>query len=246
MDSQMVEWMTLGARLLGGGLAMGLGAVGAGIGIGYTGSEAVDSISRQPAASGDLIRSMLIGQAVAGTAGIFPLVIAFILMFSTPSPSTETAAALLGSGLAIGLGAAGSGVGAGIAGGKAVASIGRNPRSRGKVTIMMLVGQALTTTPVVFALVVAVLLALCQQLGFFVGNTIRLTCSAFAAGICMGAGGLGPGLGIGLAAGGACDGVGRNPDHDTEITRVMLLGGAVSSSTSTYALVIAFILMFVV
>lgn len=241
----MLEWITQGASLLGGGLSMGLGAVGAGIGIGYTGSEAVEAISRQPAAGGDLIRSMLIGQAVAGTAGIFPLVIAFILIFSTPGPSTETAAALLGAGVAMGLGAAGSGVGAGIAGGKAVASIGRNPRSRGKVTLAMLVGQALTTTPVVFALVIAVLLALAQQTGF-TGNELRVTCSALAAGICMGAGALGPGLGIGLAAGGACDGVGRNPDYDREITRTMLVGGAVSSSTSTYALVIAFILMYVV
>ena len=68
--------------------------------------------------------------------------------------------------------------------------------------------------------------------------------AAFSAGICVGAGAIGPGFGAGLAAGGACDGVGRNPRAGSDITRTMLVGGAVSQSTSIYSFVVAFILIF--
>jgi len=245
---QGVDWeaCTAAASLLGAGLAMGLGAIGAGVGEGYNASEALDSMARQPAAGSDLVRSMLVGQAVAETSGIFALVVAFIVMFGSPQGSMEMAGALLGSGLAMGLGAMGSGIGAGIAGAHAAASIGRNPHSRGRVTISMLLGQGLCTSPAVFALVIAVLLAFAQEFGKYKGTDLTVAVSALSAGLCMGAGAIGPGLGIGIAAGGACTGVGKNPRHETAITRVMLIGGAVSSSTSTYAFVIACILMFLI
>ena len=254
MAAELAQWLqgvdwepwTTGASLLGAGIAMGFGAIGAGVGEGYNASEALNAMARQPAASSDLVRTMLVGQAVAETSGIFALVVAFLVMFSTPEASMEMAGALVGSGLAMGLGAMGSGVGAGIAGAHAAASIGRNPRSRGRVTISMLLGQGLCTSPAVFALVVAVLLAFAQEFGMYKGAELTVACSALSAGLCMGAGAIGPGLGIGMAAGGACIGVGRNPRHDTAINRVMLIGGAVSSSTSTYAFVIACILMFLI
>jgi len=246
--AQNVQWeqWTEGAKLLGGGLAMGFGAIGAGVGEGYNASEALDAMSRQPAVGGELVRTMLVGQAIAETSGIFALVIAFILMFSSPQASMEMSAALIGSGLAMGLGAIGAGVGAGIGGASAAASIGRNPRSRGKVVLSMLLGQGLCTSAAVFALVIAVLLALAQQFDKYMGADLAVSISALSAGLCMGAGAIGPGLGIGIASGGACSAVGKNPNRDTEINRVLLIGGAVSSSTSTYAFVIACILMFLI
>jgi len=67
-----------------------------------------------------------------------------------------------------------------------------------------------------------------------------------AAGICMGFGAIGPGIGEGFAAGKACEGVAREPDNANLITRTMLIGQAVSESTGIYSLVIAILLMFVV
>jgi ATP synthase F0 subunit c len=240
-----VEWeyWAEAAKYVGAGLAMGFGAIGAGVGEGYNAGYAVDSIARQPAARGELTRTMLVGQAIAETSGIFALVIAFVLMFSSPLPSMEVIGAFLGAGLAMGLGAVGSGVGAGVAGAQAAASIGRNPASRGSVTLTMLLGQALATSPSVFALVAAVILAFAQQANKYLGGSIPVTVSALAAGLCVGAGAIGPGFGTGIAAGGACDGVGRNPEASTAITRTMLIGGAVSQSTSIYSFVIALILI---
>jgi len=249
MLANNVDWqsVTTSGKYLAAGLAMGLGAIGAGVGEGYNAGQAADAMSRQPAVGSDLIRTMLVGQAVAETSGIFALVLAFMLMFASPQPaSMEVTGAYLGAGLAMGLGAIGAGIGAGIAGGKAADSVGRNPSTRGSVTITMLLGQALATSPAVFALVVAVVLVFAQQFEKYLGNDFVIAVSGLSAGLCVGAGAIGPGLGTGLAAGGACDAAGRNPEANTAITRTMLVGGAVSQSTSIYAFVIAFILIFFV
>ena len=66
------------------------------------------------------------------------------------------------------------------------------------------------------------------------------------AGLCMGMGALGPGLGEGFAAGKACEGIARAPEHAALLTRTMLVGQAVSESTGIYSLVIALLLIFVV
>ena len=248
LQQQGLDWATVSeaSKYVAGGLAMGLGAIGAGVGEGYNAGEALEGMARQPGAQGDLLRSMLVGQAIAETAGIFALVIAFILMFGEPAAGPEISAAMVGSGLAMGLGAIGSGVGCGIAGGKTATSVGRNPKCRGKALLSMLLGQGLATTPAVFALVIAVLLAFSQQIGLYTGFDPVSATAAFSAGLCIGAGAIGPGIGIGYAAAGACDGVGRNPEQNQALNRVMLMGGAVASSTSTYAFVIACVLMFFV
>ena len=64
------------------------------------------------------------------------------------------------------------------------------------------------------------------------------------AGICMGVGALGPGLGEGFTAGKACEAIGRVPEQANLVTRTMLIGQAVSESTGIYSLVVALLLMF--
>jgi F-type H+-transporting ATPase subunit c len=66
------------------------------------------------------------------------------------------------------------------------------------------------------------------------------------AGICMGIGAIGPGVGEGYAAGRACEGISRRPDEAALLTRTMLLGQAVSETTGIYSLVVALVLIFAV
>ncbi len=66
------------------------------------------------------------------------------------------------------------------------------------------------------------------------------------AGICMGFGAIGPGVGEGFAAGKACEAIGRSPENAGLLTRTMLIGQAVSESTGIYSLVIALLMLFVV
>jgi F-type H+-transporting ATPase subunit c len=66
------------------------------------------------------------------------------------------------------------------------------------------------------------------------------------AGICMGLGAIGPGVGEGMAAAKACEAIGKNAKEAGLLTRTMLVGQAVSESTGIYSLVIALLLLFVV
>jgi len=76
-------------------------------------------------------------------------------------------------------------------------------------------------------------------------DTIISAVALLGAGISMGFGAIGPGIGEGFAAGKACEGISRRPEESGLLTRTMLIGQAVSESTGIYALVIAFILIFI-
>lgn len=69
------------AALLGAGMAMGLGAIGPGVGEGYAAGKACEAIGRKPEEAGLLTRTMLVGQAVSESTGIYSLVVALLLIF---------------------------------------------------------------------------------------------------------------------------------------------------------------------
>jgi F-type H+-transporting ATPase subunit c len=63
------------AGFIGAGLAMGLGAIGPGVGEGMVAAKACEAIG------GLLTRTMLVGQAVSESTGIYSLVVALLLLF---------------------------------------------------------------------------------------------------------------------------------------------------------------------
>ncbi len=77
-------------------------------------------------------------------------------------------------------------------------------------------------------------------------QAVVMAAKFLGAGICMGIGAIGPGIGEGYAAGRACEGISRRPEEASLLTRTMLVGQAVSETTGIYSLVIAIILIFVV
>jgi F-type H+-transporting ATPase subunit c len=77
------------------------------------------------------------------------------------------------------------------------------------------------------------------------GNIVE-ACALLGAGIAMGLGAIGPGVGEGMAAAKACEAIGRNPAEAGLLTRTMLVGQAVTESTGIYSLVVALLLLFVV
>ncbi len=78
------------------------------------------------------------------------------------------------------------------------------------------------------------------------GADIVRAAALMGAGLAMGLGAIGPGVGEGFAAGKACEAMGRNPGEAGLLTRTMLVGQAVSESTGIYSLVVALLLIFVV
>ena len=64
---------------LAAGLGAGLATLGAGLGIGKIGGQAMDGIARQPEASGDIRVSMIIVAALIEGIALFAEVICFLL-----------------------------------------------------------------------------------------------------------------------------------------------------------------------
>jgi ATP synthase F0 subunit c len=233
------------AAHLGAGLCMGFGAIGSGIGSGFPGGRACLGMAKQPEASSRLTTNMLIGSAVCQTPAIFAMVVALILMFMKfeNAPLNPTWAALFGAGISTGLAAIGSGIGGGMAAGASCEGIARNPESVGKVTTIMLVGQAVSQTPAIFGLLVSFILIFKT---FPESNSLGAAMALLSAGLCMGFGGIGPGIGNGMTAESAVRWVARNLEHAGDLMRTMLVGQAVSQSTAIYAMVISLVLIFVV
>lgn len=67
-----------------------------------------------------------------------------------------------------------------------------------------------------------------------------------AAGLCMGLGAIGPGIGEGIVAGQALEAIGRNPEVADKILPNMLVSMAICESTAIYSLVISLIILFVI
>lgn len=70
------------ARLLAAGLAMGLGAIGPGIGEGYVAGKTMEAIGRNPAMAGKLIPNMIVSMAITESTAIYSLVVALIILFA--------------------------------------------------------------------------------------------------------------------------------------------------------------------
>ena len=232
------------AAAIGAGLSIGLGCLGSGVGCGWPAAAACEGVARNPRRATPVTSLMIIGQAVAQSPSIFAIVISLMLLFfALPGTGLAAAAIGIGAGFAMGASALGPGFGAGIAGGGAVEGAGAWPKSQAIALRTMLIGQAVCQTPAIFGMLVAfIMLVSLQELE----NNIVVFSKILAAGIAVGVGGIGPGIGCGFVGETSCRATAAKPQNDTLMLRTMLIGQAVSQSTAIYALIIALVLLFVV
>ena len=83
MSNITKEGLVLACSAIGVGLAM-IAGLGPGIGQGIAAGQGAAAVGRNPGAKGDIMSTMLLGQAVAETTGLYSLVIALILLFANP------------------------------------------------------------------------------------------------------------------------------------------------------------------
>jgi F-type H+-transporting ATPase subunit c len=69
------------AKAIGAALAIGLGGIGPGIGIGNAVRGAMEALGRNPEAAGEIRSTMIIGAALAEAVAIYAFVIAVIIAF---------------------------------------------------------------------------------------------------------------------------------------------------------------------
>ena len=233
--------VTHAALYVGAGISIGFGAIGAAVGEGFTAGAANEALSFRPEKAGDVVKNMLVGQAIAESAAIFALVISMILIFTkSPSENYLVAWKYIGAGLAMGLSAVGTGIGSGFPAAKLCLGVVRQPAYSTKLLTTTLVGSAICQTTAIYGMIIALLLLFIDNSGM---SLYPGWGAVLGSGLAAGFGAIGPGIGEGIVAGNAIKSISRNPEASDVLTRTMLVGMAVTESTGVYALVIALLLI---
>ena len=76
------------------------------------------------------------------------------------------------------------------------------------------------------------------------GNALIEAAKVIGAGLCMGIGAIGPGVGEGNAVAHALDGMARQPEAAGTLRSTMIMGCAIAETTGIYSLIIAFLILF--
>ncbi len=71
------------ASAIAAGISM-IAGIGPGIGQGYAAGKGTEAVGKRPKLQPLVVRTMLVGQAVAQTTGIYALVISLVLLFANP------------------------------------------------------------------------------------------------------------------------------------------------------------------
>lgn len=151
--------------------------------------------------------------------------------------------ALLACGIAMGFGAIGSGWGLGYTAHGALRGMAKQPKHNSTTFRNMLVGQAITETPAIFSLVVAFLLYFSADRTLEAPNSLAQAVVFMATGLCIGIGSIGSGIGSGIVAHEAMEGIARNPSAQGQVMLFMLIGQAWAQTGGIFALVISLLLI---
>ena len=77
------KWISI-VSIFTAGITVAGGSIGAAIGEGRALAQGLESIARQPDASGSITRTLFVGLAMIESSAIYCLVIALILLFANP------------------------------------------------------------------------------------------------------------------------------------------------------------------
>ena len=69
-------------RYIGSALAIGLGAIGPGLGLGLAVRGAMEALGRNPEAAGDIRTTLIIGAALAEAVAIYAFLTALLILFT--------------------------------------------------------------------------------------------------------------------------------------------------------------------
>ncbi|MBP2651099.1 MAG: atpE 1 [Firmicutes bacterium] len=80
----MEHAIIIAGSAIGAGLAIGLAAIGAGVGDGSVTAKAIEGMARQPEAKGSIMVNMFISVGLIEALPIIAAVIAIVLVFANP------------------------------------------------------------------------------------------------------------------------------------------------------------------
>jgi len=220
-------------------LAIGMNAIGVGIGQGITGHAALDAINQQPSAQSEITKTALLGIALIETVAVMGGLISILLLRSTPS--TEFAGlAELGIALAICLPGAVIGLISSWPAKSSCMAIARQPFLAQPITRFMAVSQAFIQAPIIFGLIIAIFISNQAAHAQSLFDSLRL----IGAGLCIGIGSIGPSIGLASFTEAACYGLGVNPKATPPLLSFTFISAPCIEASIVFALIISLVLLF--
>lgn len=230
---------------LGIGLAVGLTGFVAGIASSLPAQAACLSVARQPFFSNKILQLMLLTQTVIMTPNIFGFLIALLINLKTPTvDSLNGGVQLLAAGITIGLGSIGPCIGLSQFAQAACTAVGINRKAYSKIIPFTFVCEAIIETPVIFALLIALLILNVTVVGDAVSPLQSI--SFIAAALCMSLSTVGTGISAGQVGASACYHIGNSPDTYSIISKIGLLALAMIDTFAIYGFIISLILIYAI
>ncbi|UNE35767.1 phospholipid carrier-dependent glycosyltransferase [Vermiphilus pyriformis] len=241
-NTVMDNWYT-GIAYAGIACALGISSLCVGFFASGPVISACYALARHPQTSPAIIRLMLISQTLIQTPLIFGFIISVLIRFGSAPRAQDIYDSLriIASGLAIGLGSIGPTIGLSRFGLNAVKSLGLNRESQRTVTSFAFISQAIIETPLIFALIIALIVLFMPSGGSDIIKAIKALCAA----VCIGLGTYGPSISSSNTASAACTEIALRPENYSIISRLSLTSQALIDTSVIYSLIVAFMCVFI-
>ncbi len=214
-------------------LAAGLGAAGAAIGIGYSGSAMIGTIAEKP----ETFSKSMIAVVLAEALGIYGLLASFMILMRLPSITNMVQGMIaLGAGLSIGIAAIGAGIGIAFAGSSMCTSLAEAPETFSKALVSVVLAEALG----IYGLLASFMLLMrIETISGPLEQQLAAGTIALAAGLAIGLAALGAGIGIASAGEALSDSLVERP----EIFSKGLVAVVLAEALGIYGLLASFMLL---
>jgi F0F1-type ATP synthase membrane subunit c/vacuolar-type H+-ATPase subunit K len=151
-------------RLLGAGIAIGIGSIGPSIGLAHFAQTVCAGLGINRDAYHKLLSFTFLSEAIIETPVIFALVIGIsLLMIPIPQGTLLTGIAMLSAGCCMGLGTIGAGISSGKASAAACHQIALTPEKHMVLTRLSIFAQGLIDTSAIYALLISLLLIIMSR-----------------------------------------------------------------------------------
>ncbi len=222
--------------------AVGLSAIGVGIGQGLSSKAAIDAINQQPRASIAISRILFLGMALIETTAVLGALIAAALLVHSKQHLVNPYAlfAAMGIGLAISLSGLLLSIVSSLPIQEACFSAARQPFLSQEIVRFMLVTVSLLQTPIIFGFIIAFIIN--NELTHI--HSIRDSLRFIASGLSIGIGSIGPAIGIARCTQAACRAIGFNQNAYSSLFTFTLISQAIIETPIIFSLIIATLLIF--
>jgi V-type H+-transporting ATPase proteolipid subunit len=211
-------------------LAAGLGAAGAAIGIGFSGSAMIGTIAERP----ETFSKSMIAVVLAEALGIYGLLASFMILMRLPTITNAVQGMIaLGAGLSIGIAAIGAGIGIAYAGSSMCTSLAEAPETFSKALVSVVLAEALG----IYGLLASFMLLM--RIEGAVATQPGAGLIAIAAGLAIGIAALGAGVGIAKSGASLCKSLVRAPETFSK----GLVSVVLAEALGIYGLLASFMLL---